>query len=137
MAAPIRNISLDTEWRDEYQNRRYLEHDTDEQLKTRQRDILRNIFSFDRQGVFSVAGHWSQWDRLMAHIYTEAELRNLELEKILRVDGYFHAKRAAEIWAEYKNPLAPYLVKYTKRRFAEELLRLGQFRLSPADKHRD
>ena len=66
---PVRNISLKAAWRTEYQQHRYLEYDTDDQLKERQRNILQNTFSFDADGVFSVRTPGSVWDRLMAHVY--------------------------------------------------------------------
>lgn len=135
---PVRQVSLRSAWRSEYHQHRYLEHGSDEQLKERQRDIFQNSFSFDAEGVFDMPSDRSPWDRLMAHVYSEAELRKLELDPVLRVSGYHHVKRAAELWSMYYgSPQPPCLFKFGRRLHLEQLQCYGQFRLSPASKYCD
>jgi hypothetical protein len=135
--APLHEIVLRNEWREEYRKNRYLEHLADEELRQRQRDISQNVYSFTAAGEMVVGQRHQQWDILMAHVLTEAQIRGTQLEHPLRVAGYHKQKRASEVWAATPKPQKPFLVKYGRRIHLEPMLNEGLLRLSPASKYRD
>ncbi len=133
----VHPIKLKPEWRTAYQKRRYLEHATNEELEQRQKDLVHNVYAFDELGRMTITGREEVWDRLLAHVLAEAEMRGMKIAQSIKLPDYLKQKRAAEIWSSHLKPTKPFLVKYGKRVHLEPMIYSGAFRLSPASKYRN
>lgn len=124
-------LVLFNEWRVEYPRRRYLEHDSAEQLNQRQSDLMDNILTIGADGSPIVNAN-EQFRRLLAHVHAELSLRNMPVPVDYRQKTYVHCKRAAELWTAVALQDGTYLLKFGAAKWMDSLLTRGLFRVTNA-----
>jgi hypothetical protein len=124
------------EWQDEYVQRRYLEHDSLEQLNQRQSDVEDNILTIGADGR-PVIDRGEYFRRLLAHVHTEFKLRNIAVPTEIRQKSYRYHKRAAELWAGVALEHGTYLLKFGNNEHLLPMLREGKIRIGNAKMYDD
>jgi hypothetical protein len=130
------NISLYTEWSDEYSNRRYLQRTPLNDLEQREIDLIRNIVTIDLDGRAAVyAGE--RFRRRLAHVLAEYKLRGVAAPASHAGDAYPSSKRAAELWKTITLPRGTYLLKFGNLRWMDATFTSGRIRIANAKSYDD
>jgi hypothetical protein len=129
-------VMLFTEWQEEYAQRRYLKHDSIEQLNQRQKDLEINILTIGADGS-AVIDVGEDFRRRLAHVHTEFKLRNLPIPTEIRQAPYRYFKRAAELWAGVTLEPGTYLLKFGNHEHLLPMLKNGKIRVGNAKMYDD
>jgi len=132
----MNTLVLFNEWRAEYLQRRYLQHDSSEQLDQRQADLIHNILTIDAAGRPIVNGD-EQFRRLLAHVHAEMSLRSIPIPVDYKQKSYVQYKRAAELWANLALQDEPYLLKFGNVNWMIPMLRFGSILITNATRYDD
>lgn len=123
-------LKLFNEWREEYLQRRYLQHDSPEELLQRQTDLVDNILTIGADGS-GIVDEGEQFRRWLAHLYAEFELRNMPLPEAVTQKPYSCHKRAAELWGR-RLPENSYLLKFGNSTHIIPMFECGRIRIGSA-----
>ena len=102
--------ALEKQWRLEYQNHRYLDHATFEELQRRSEDVFRNSYLCGRDGKNYYKEDNTKWACWFTDILEELRLRKAQEQ--LRTPAftcYRNAPRAAELWDGLTSAMIPVL----------------------------
>jgi len=135
MTDTLQIATLDREWRLEYRNRRYLEHQTSEQLQERFEDLFRNAYFCGRDGRIYSKGDDTKWVRWMSHVLEELTLRMMRGPLLPKLTRYRNAARAAELWDKLKLNKNTYLLKFGESKYMRPLWEKGRLTVFPATKY--
>jgi hypothetical protein len=127
----VQTIVLFNEWGTEYLERRYLEHDSLEQLEQREADLLANIATIGANGEAIVYTN-EQFRRSLAHVHAEYKQRNVPVPVNFGQQRYVHHKRSAELWAGMNLAHGSYLLKFGNARWMKGMLAEGSIRIANA-----
>ncbi len=125
---------LDRQWRNEYRNRRYLEHASTDALQTRLHDVVKNAYFCHSDGLLYSKGDATKWMQLLSHILEESTLRGTTLKKP-PVTRYKNARRAAELWNALNIAEGAYFVKFGELRYLQPMYEDGTFTIFAASKY--
>jgi hypothetical protein len=131
----MQNLQLFNEWREEYLQRTYLRHDSEEQLIQRQADLMDNILTIDAGGGL-IIDEGEQFRRLLAHVHAEFEFRNVRIPGDFMQRTYSHHARAAELWGRGL-PENRYLLKFGSFKHMDPLFKQGRIRIANAKNYDD
>lgn len=129
--------SLDRQWRLEYCNHRYLEHETPEQLQQRFEDLFRNAYFCWRDGKLYSKGDNTKWACWTTHVLEELTLRKIRGPLPPKFTRYRNAPRAAELWDRLNLAKDTYLLKFGEMKYMRPLWEKGAFTIFPATKYND
>ena len=130
--------ALDRRWRLEYQQHRYLEHATSDELQQRLDDIFRNSYFCWRDGRHYGKGDNTKWTCWLTHVLEEITLRKVQGQlRHPKFTRYRNAPRAAELWDGLNLTRNTYLLKFGKEKYMRPLHEQGAFTIFPATKYSD
>jgi hypothetical protein len=139
----VRTIKRQETWRQNYHQRRYLQHATGDELTQRLRDLLDNVCDFTAEGklAMKLPGDGSEWVEYFTHLLEELGLRGTgitpEMRGDIRLLRYPSGRRAAQLWNGCDLAPGTYLLKYSKLKYLRPLLNVGSLRIAPAGFYSD
>jgi len=134
----VDGAALDKQWRLEYQNHRYLEHTTPQELQQRFEDVFQNAYFCWRDGRLYSKGDNTKWTCWLTHILEEFTLRKAQGQlRRPKFTQYRNAPKAAELWDGLDLKKDAYLLKFGESKFMRPLWEQGAFTVFPATKYND
>lgn len=136
--------------RQQYHNKRYMEHLSETDLRQRAHDILLNILVLKEEAKISLvplSKGGAYWGTLFTHLLEEFELRfgpypagfPKELLKDVRIlyPNSFSPSKAAEVVSKFNLKHGTYLAKFGKYCHMRDALEQGAIHISPASSYDD
>jgi len=140
------NLSRADMWRQRYAFRRYLRGASQEHVAQRFRDVMSNLTILTEKGQISplpIGPEGEYWFELFTHLLEEFGTRGGVPSNVVKEMTFPNAtypdipKAVTALSSIIIPPHNSYLVKFSKWKYAEELVNKGQFRLAPASYYSD
>ncbi len=133
------------EWREKYLSNRYLAHYSFSELEKRLEDILLNmlVFSKDASPSFDQSKQMSGFVERFIHLDEEMCQKGSSLPANLINDAcrylnrYPNILRAIKAWNDRNPIMGEYLVKFSRRKYLNQMKDIGKIRVNPVSFYND